>query len=365
MKVLFDHQIFTEQKYGGISRYFANLDEGINAQAGMESKLGLLFSNNAYIKNSRLPAGFLNSLIKKKSRRIKYNKWYCRYLFNQNNFDVFHPTYYNPYFLKSLKKPFVLTVHDMIYELFPEYFTDAEAICMQKRQVIERADHIIAISECTKKDILKFYDIPDDRISVIHHGFKMQTRNEAKNDVVVEGNYILFVGDRGGYKNFELFIKAAAPLILKHSIKLICTGGGIFNGEELKILSELKVLNNIQQLNATDMQLSNLYRNALAFVFPSLYEGFGLPVLEAFFNRCPVILSNASSLPEVAGEAAQYFDPNAERSISNAIEQVVTDVNKQNELKAKGEERLKQFNFENCLQKTLQVYKLLSEDPLK
>ncbi|HEY4322834.1 MAG TPA: glycosyltransferase family 1 protein [Mucilaginibacter sp.] len=360
MKILFDHQIFTEQKYGGISRYFANLYEGINAQPGMESKLGLLFTNNAYLKNLQLPAGFLNGYIQKESRRIKYNKWYSKYLLNQNNFDVFHPTYYNPYFLKSLKKPFVLTVHDMIHELFPQYFDVALDPKIYKGKAIEQADHIIAISESTKRDILKFYDVREHKISVIHHGFKMQVEENVKNDITIESNYILFVGDRGGYKNFELFIRAAASIILKHSIKLICAGGGVFKAEEIKILNELNVVNNVQQLNATDEQLRNLYRNALAFVYPSLYEGFGLPILEAFFNSCPVILSNTSSLPEVAGDAAQYFDPNDEQTITNAIEQVITDKSRRNELKTKGVERLKQFSFESCLQKTIQVYKSLS-----
>ncbi|HEY2581215.1 MAG TPA: glycosyltransferase family 1 protein [Mucilaginibacter sp.] len=360
MKVLFDYQIFTEQKYGGISRYFANLNEGINAHPGMESKLGLLFTNNAYLKNQQLPAGFLNGHVQKESRRIKYNKWYCKYLLRQNDFDIFHPTYYSPYFLKSLKKPFVLTVHDMIHELFPQYFDPAADPKVYKGKAIEQADHIIAISECTKKDILKFYDVRDDKISVIHHGFKMQTDEEKKNDFVIESNYILFVGDRGGYKNFELFIRAAASIILKHSINVICAGGGAFKAEEIKTLTELNIVNNVKQLNVTDGQLRNLYRNALAFVYPSLYEGFGLPILEAFFNSCPVILSNTSSLPEVAGDAAQYFDPNDEQSITNAIEQVITDNSKRNELKAKGAERLKQFSFENCLQKTIQVYRSLS-----
>src|SRR6185312_13522450 len=119
MKVLYDHQIFSMQKYGGISRYYANLHKGISGRQGYNTELGLLFSDNAYIKNERLPAQGLNGLIKKQSRRYKYNKWYSKYLLQQNNFDVFHPTFYHPYFLKSLKKPFVLTVHDMINELFP------------------------------------------------------------------------------------------------------------------------------------------------------------------------------------------------------------------------------------------------------
>lgn len=359
MKVLFDYQTFSMQKYGGISRYFANLHFGLNSIEGTESELGLLFSDNAYIKNDELPLGVFNNFIKKESRRYKYNKWYCKYLLKQNDLDVFHPTYYHPYFLKSLKKSFVLTVHDMIYELFPEYFA-TEPYKFYKENLIKRADHIIAISECTKNDIQKFYNIGDNKISVVHHGYQMQTNNIGPNFYPVDGAYILFVGDRFGYKNFNFFIKAAAPIILKYSIKLICAGGGIFNSEEGRLINKLGMTNNIQQLAVNDDQLMHLYRHADAFVYPSLYEGFGLPVLEAFFNNCPVIVSNTSALPEVAGNAAEYFNPADEQSIAFAIEQVLSSKDKQDVMREKGRARLKLFSFDSCLQKTLKVYQSLT-----
>jgi glycosyltransferase involved in cell wall biosynthesis len=358
MKILFDHQIFSMQKYGGISRYFANLHYGLNHKTGTASKLGLLFTNNAYIDNSELPGGLFNRLVKKDSRRYKYNKWYDKHLLKQNDFDVFHPTYYHSYFLKQLKKPFVLTVHDMIHELYPQYF-ETDPYKNYKAQVIERADHIIAISECTKKDIQKFYNIPDSRISIIHHGYQMQTSAVPLSPVKTNGDYILFVGDRDAYKNFSLFIKAAAPIILKQGIQLICAGGGKFKPAELAQLTDLKLLPHVQQLSVTDSQLKQLYQNAQAFVYPSLYEGFGLPVLEAFFNNCPIIMSNTSSLPEVGGDAAEYFNPVDEQAIATAIEKVINSKTLQDELRAKGTERLKLFSFESCLQKTTAVYQSL------
>ena len=356
MRVLFDYQIFLDQKYGGISRYFANLHYGINAQNDSSSKLGLLFTDNAYIKNQQLPAGVFNKFIKKESRRFKYNKWYSKHLLQQNNFDVFHPTYYNSYFLKSLKKPFVLTVHDMIHELFPQHFEKGFDAFKYKGEVINRADHIIAISECTKNDIQKFYNIDDSKISVIYHGYQMQTSAGVSTSFAINGKYILFVGDRSGYKNFNLFIRAAAPIILKYSIKLICAGGGPFRPEEIKLIRELNLIDSAQQLTVTDDQLASLYKHAEAFIYPSLYEGFGLPVLEAFYNNCPIIMSNTSALPEVGGDAAVYFNPMDEQSVAIAIEQVVSDNDKQDTLREMGKGRLKLFSFETCLQKTLQVY---------
>jgi glycosyltransferase involved in cell wall biosynthesis len=121
-------------------------------------------------------------------------------------------------------------------------------------------------------------------------------------------------------------------------------------------LNELNISANVEQLTVNDEQLTALYQGATAFVYPSLYEGFGLPVLEAFANNCPVILSNASALPEVAGDAAEYFNPGDEQSIALSIDKVLNSIDKQNDLGEKGKERLKLFSFDKCLQKTVQVY---------
>jgi glycosyltransferase involved in cell wall biosynthesis len=320
----------------------------------------LLFSDNAYVNNQELSGSMFNRLIKKESRRIKYNKWYSRYLLQQNNFDVFHPTYYNPYFLKSLKKPFVLTVHDMIHELFPQYFLDDFNSSRYKEEIIKRADHIIAISDCTKNDIQKFYSIDDSRITVIHHGYQMHGNEGLSEHFMLNGKYILFVGKRFGYKNFNLFIKAAAAVISKYSIKLICAGGGAFQPEEEQLITDFNLTNSVQQITVTDTQLGSLYKHALAFIYPSLYEGFGLPVLEAFYNNCPVIMSDSPALLEVGGDAAAYFDPTDEQSIASAIEKVIRSSDKQDDLRQKGVERLKLFSFESCLQKTIAVYQSLA-----
>jgi glycosyltransferase involved in cell wall biosynthesis len=361
MKVLFDHQAFSNQKYGGISRYFANLHQGLNALPGVSSKLGLAFTRNAYINQHNLPVGgVFNNWVDKKSRREKYNKWYCRHLLKQGDFDVFHPTYYSPYFLEYLNKPFVLTVHDMIHELYPDYFAGIdEKTKGYKEQVITRADHIIAISDCTKNDIQRFYNIPDNKITVIHHGYHMETAAVTSTVSKPDGKYLLFVGDRFAYKNFERFIKAVAPLLVKNSLKLICTGGGAFTDAEWELITLHHITNNIQQVSVADDELRNLYTHAEAFIYPSFYEGFGLPVLEAFYNKCPVIMSNTSSLPEVGGDAAEYFDPMDEESITTAIQNVIHNNNRQNELRAMGTQRLQLFNFETCLEKTVKVYELL------
>ena len=355
MKVLFDHQIFSLQKYGGISRYFANLYYGLKPEDEIQPEIGFLFTNNAYIKNERFLSSIYKGIITKKSRIYKFNKWYCRRLLKQNDFNVFHPTYYHPYFLELVKKPVVLTVHDMINELYPHYFK-ADPFITHKKKLIERADHIIAISESTKNDIQHFYNIDDNKISIIYHGYQMRETNASPDIAVNKKKYLLYVGDRAGYKNFNRCIQSSAHLLLKYSIKLICAGGGTFNAEEIQLFNRLNIMNVVEQLTITDDQLTCLYINAIALIYPSLYEGFGLPVLEAFYNNCPVILSNTSSLPEVGGQAAAYFDPTEEASITFAVERVISDDELQKKMKFAGSKRLELFRFENCLQKTKAVY---------
>ncbi len=358
MKILFDHQTFTNQKYGGISRYFANLYYGLDSIPNVAPKLGLLATNNGYIDKSSLPlSGFIDKLVKKQSRRNKYNKWYCRYLLKQGDYDIFHPTYYNPYFLNAVKKPFVITVHDMIHELYPQYFAQQDAFTAgYKAEVINRADHIIAISECTKRDLQKFYAIPDNKITVVYHGYKMG-HTSPLTSATTSDKYLLYVGDRDNYKNFNTFAEAVAPLLITNNLKLICAGGGAFNDIEKKFLAEMNIADRTDQRYVTDEVLAALYSNAEAFIYPSLYEGFGLPVLEAFNNNCPVIMSSTSSLPEVGGEAAVYFNPTDQRSIANAIQQVVSNKMLQDRLRVLGKQQLDRFNFSNTLQQTINVYK--------
>ena len=360
MKILYDHQIFSLQKHGGISRYFANLNQGINKCNEATSEIGILFTNNAYVDNKGLFSRAFDKRITDNSKRFKYNKWYCRYLVDRNNFDVFHPTFYNPYFLNKLKKPFVITVHDMINERFPQFYnTDPSAA--HKKELINRAAHIIAISDFTKQDLLEFFNINTDKISVIHHGYQMQGNNQPANInpvnlTSINEKFLLYVGDRYAYKNFLFFVDAVASLIIHNDIILLCAGGKKFNNKELETFEKLGIIDKIVRLEVNDRQLNQLYRKALAFVYPSLYEGFGLPVLEAFKNNCPVILSHTTALPEVAGNAAEYFDPHDKGSIASAVKNVIDNPQKRSELKALGKERLKLFNFDNCLQKTLKVY---------
>jgi len=362
VKILFDHQTFSIQRYGGISRYFVNLNTGLNNLPDVRSEIATLYSENEYLKNYRVP--FNNKLGKKLftghfNRIYRWNRRYCELKIRSNNFDIFHPTYYDPYFIADLKKPFVLTVHDMIHELLPNQFPDNDKVVAQKKQMINSANAIIAISNYTKNDIIKFYPQVEDKITVIHHGYSFKEYNHPATGTY--GKFILFVGERPFYKNFPNFVKAIAPLLHEDEhLQLICTGGGAFSAAELELLSSLNINTQCRQVNATDQQMQQLYSEALVFVFPSFIEGFGLPFLEAFNAGCPVAAGNASCFPEIGGNAVAYFDPRNVESMRKTIASILTDPTMRADYIAKGRERLNLFSIEKQVKQTLDVYRKLS-----
>lgn len=363
-KVLFDHQKFTTQRYGGISRYFANIIEQINKSEDFTSEVGVVYSQNHYLKSD------LTSLDKYLSRPLKIqrlanklyqlNQAYSSRLVGQNKFDIFHPTYYDPYFLGKLKKPFVTTIHDMTYEKFPEYFWAQDPLTYQKRLHTEKADAIIAISETTKSDLLKYHNVDEKKVSVIYHGIDLDEPLVFKPVNNLPANYLLYVGDRSGYKNFYLFIDAFKRLSERYpDLNVVLTGGGGLGIADQELLYRLKLTDKVQHVHVTDEQLNFLYQNTILFVYPSLHEGFGLPILEAFKAKCPILLSDTPCFREIALDAVEYFETYKMEDLSNKIESFLTDSSKRGIMIEKGLKRLRDFPLDVSIRKTLDLYKTL------
>lgn len=358
IKILYDYQIFSMQQFGGISRYFANLHQHFQNEKEGISTLGVKFSNNHYISSFNTPFNSYIASLLSKHKIHKWNRWYSNDLIGKNDYDIFHPTYYDPYFLKKIKKPFVVTIHDMIHEIFPDYFEPDNVYSFYKRQLIEKATHIIAISASTKNDLVRFADIPEEKISIVYHGFNAPVLSTNPHLSAAPEKYILFVGDRRVYKNFARFIYGIQPLMKKkRAMRLICAGGGPFQLAEWELLKRNKIEDSCTQVNVSDADLFRLYAHAAIFVFPSLYEGFGFPLLEAFNAGCPVAASNTSCFKEVGGEAAVYFDPYSVDDISAAITAVIDNTEFTKKLTANGQLQLKKFTIEKCVERTGEVYK--------
>jgi glycosyltransferase involved in cell wall biosynthesis len=363
IKLLFDHQKFSTQYFGGISRYFSNVIDEIKHREDFDSDLGVLYSNNYYLnggkggikKSSNNP---FNSFFDK--RIYQLNSAYSGYLLKRDNFDIFHPTYYDPYFIHKTKKPIVITIHDMTYERLPEYFWADDPLTNHKRLNIERADKIIAISETTKNDLIEILGVNPTRIDVVYHGIDIENELIFKEVNHLPENYLLYVGDRSGYKNLYFFLNAYAVIQKRFpEVKLIMTGGGALAVAELEFLNRLNLMDHVKQINATDEELNYLYKNAIAFVYPSLYEGFGLPILEAFKAECPVLLSNITCFKEVGGDAVSFFDPLDPEELISKLEMIITDIDYRMALVEKGKKRLNRFSIKESLSQTLDVYKSL------
>lgn len=367
MKILFDHQIFTWQKQGGISRYFAEIIYQISTKKDLQYKLSLLNSNNTHLLEIGIKNNLLNQLLshpritrsrfKQYIDKINLNKTINT--FKKQKFDVFVPTYFDTYFLEFLNnKPFVLTVYDMIHELYPTYFTGVEHLIDQKKILIHKANKIIAISENTKKDILNIYPTVDEKkIEVVYLSHSIKTIQTTIN-IELPKKYILFVGERGAYKNFDFFIKSASNILNNDkNIFVLCVGGRAFTSTEVKLFDSLNIQNQMLQYTASDSELYTLYNRAMLFVFPSLYEGFGIPVLEAMASKCPVILTNASSFPEVAQDAALYFNVDNKQELEKNLNDLI--YNEENRLYyvEKGLENVKRFSWKKTTDNCIEIFK--------
>jgi glycosyltransferase involved in cell wall biosynthesis len=353
VRVLYDYQAFMQRR-GGVSRYFSELIRALQRIEDFEAVLPDIFSDNEYLPGRTF---LTRSHFKGKVRIMTVLNRLAASRALRCDFDVFHPTYYRPYFLKSLKRPFVVTVHDMIHELYPEHVRD-DGTAANKRLVCQRASRIIAVSENTKNDLCRLLGVPPAKVAVIHHATSLRYDDSPR---LIERPYILYVGVRSGHKNFTALLEAAALVLPRHGVDLVCAGGGDFSRPELDMMKERGIADRVLHFEAlTSSQLTSLYHFASVFAYPSLYEGFGLPLLEAFSCGCPVAASRNSSILEVASEAAELFDPGSVESIVTAIERVLTDMPRSAHLVQAGLKRLRLFSWEKAAAKTLEVYRKAS-----
>ena len=388
MRVLFDHQAFELQTIGGVSRSYAEIISHLRS-LGCDCPISIKESDNIYLKEKKLespiyPLHYHHNLLFGKKQLFNGQRYLTRKLlkllgysndcwnFNRDlsikriknqQFDIFEPTFFDSYFLPYLKeKPFVLTVHDMIPEVFPEYFPRDDFQIVQKRELCHLAAHIHVPSQKTKEDLINILNIKPENVSVIYHGAPFFTENENYTKNLFDFPYLLYVGDRYGYKNFAPWLRSAQRVINDYpDIHIVCTGKS-FNSIELRLIDDLHLNNNVHHFFANQESLSSLYHNAIAFVYPSEYEGFGLPILEAFTYECPVMLNASSCFPEVGGDAVIYF--NQKRESSDFYDKFQTlllmSSKERSDLIERGKARLLSFSWEKAAKQLLSIYSRLA-----
>ena len=378
MKVLFDYQAFQMQRVGGVSNCFAELIAHL--PQSIDWKIGLLESNNVHLREvgvmpnlerERLNGSnfltkahyygkgtiyrFLNTHFECFPSSEHINKTYCKRLIKEQHYDLFHPTFFDTYFLDYIEeKPFVLTIHDFITDKFRE----PNHIQTKSRKLLaSKASHLIAVSEKTKQDAMDFLHVSGDKISVIYHGVSVPEDVDYKN--LIGGKYFLYVGRRTTYKNFIPMVKSMADFLLTHpDYKLVCTAND-FTKEELSLFESLKIRGQIIHVFASYTELLSLYKYAQAFIYPSLYEGFGIPILEAYAMQCPVLLADESCFPEIAGDGAIYFKLNQQENTFKAMLYDFTNMSKK-ELYAlieKQNRRLERYSWEKSALQLSELYK--------
>jgi glycosyltransferase involved in cell wall biosynthesis len=270
--------------------------------------------------------------------------------------DLVHHTFYSREAISS--KPAVCTIVDMIPEVLPHEFPLGDPH-QGKFEMARRCGGVIAISESTKSDILRLMPGFKAKLAVIPLAVDAaQFRSLSRAPAKVMGDYILFVGNRAGYKNFDRFSEAAAAILASNEgLRLVCAGGTRLTERETLPFREAGVLQRVEHRHVTDEQLASLYRGASCFIFPSLYEGFGLPILEAFALESPIAVSDIPCFREVAGDAALYFDPKNVDSIREAITELLAHGNLRRDLIVNGSKRLAEFSWDRTAELTARFYR--------
>jgi len=360
MRVLYDGHIYIVNATGGISRYFANL---IGRFPNNFKPLLITCKNSEFIQPQHPNLSKFNYMrYGFRPGRVSYwlEKHYFRTIQAWSKPDILHPTYYRLLTRQNFREvriPIVLSVWDMIHERYPEQLDPHGYTAIAKREAIEAASVIICISESTKSDLLERYTIPEDRVFVTHLASSIDATMSYGGESVPESPYFLYVGRRDSYKNYSTLLHAFSKVAQSHKDISLCVVGPMLTSEEQKQIDDLGIRENMIVFgHIDDRHLAKLYRCSLAFVYPSLYEGFGIPPIEAMSCGTVVVAANTSSIPEVVADAGVLFDPTAVDELADILLWLANFPSERNSLIDKGYARAQEFSWDKTVAKTIEIY---------
>jgi glycosyltransferase involved in cell wall biosynthesis len=351
--VHYDDQIVRHQARGGVSRYFVELVRRFQDDRSLGVTVDLDWRGSG---NEHAMAAGLDRRETRWGRRFERlaDRLPSR---SSPRPDVYHPTWYHPEYLPGPPgPPMVVTVVDMIPELQPEHFRNRNQH-LSKEDFVRRASAIACISESTRRDLLQVYGPLEALVEVVHLGVGSEFRPGVAAARPLPGDYLLFLGNRGAYKDFATALAAFAGVRSEYpDVSLVAAGGGGLKADELADIQRYGLDGAVHRIDVPDGELPAVFGAARAFLFPSRYEGFGLPTLEAMACGTPVVLADSSSLPEVGGDAALYFAPGDPSALGAQVLRILGDTELANAMVARGLRQAAGFTWRRTAERTRDVY---------
>lgn len=368
MEVVIDCVIYRSQTRGGISRLFSEIlprmcqaDNSLHITLLIQGRLKQSLPAHPHITACSIPC--INHLpyprrlwepiiriVNESMRRLKVGS-------GKNK--IWHSTYYT--LPKKWAGYSVATVHDMVFELFPQFYNGPDFDLFRQRKLlsVQQADAVICVSDTTRRDVIRLYELDVDKIHVVPNACSdvFKRLDDAKLPCKIERPFLLYIGNRARYKNFDVLAKAYSLWCRRKEIALVLVGGKSFSVSEQWLMDELAIAGQVKLLRDIDDEtLCCLYNRAVAFIYPSLYEGFGMPLLEAMTCGCPVVASRIPSTIEVAGDCPIYFNPMEEDDLLNALDVALSE-GRNSERVRTGLEKVKSYSWDRTAAQTLEVYR--------
>ena len=360
MRVAFDEQIFLLQQQGGISRYFVELLGSLTVSA---PDIEVVTPFRRVVNRHALEAVSGERFLPARGPFQPYPQLAAAALRGRRDgrMDLVHHTFYSHRFLRDYPTtPKVVTIYDMIPEIIGARGRFGSPH-MAKREYVQRADLLLFISASARDDLFETYGEPSAACVVTHLGVDSRFAAGGLKPVGFPAEYVLFVGKRDGYKDFATLIAAfSAARDHLRDVDLVCVGGGPLTPHELGDAEAAGLSGRIHQHTLPDTAMPGAYANSAAYVFPSRYEGFGLPALEAMAAGTPTILARTSALPEVGGDAAAYFTAGDSEDLAAVLVELLHDSRRREDLVIAGRARAREFSWAKTALRTAEAYRLIA-----
>ena len=358
VRIAFDEQIFAVQRHGGISRVFAELAREFETDESLGVEIQPIAAPvvNEYLLRDPETA---RELVVWRGRHWSFT--IARSLLRRRHngpADVVHSSFYLPrmhHDYAGAKR--IVTVHDMIPELFPNTRRRLDFMTM-KHTYVKQADHVICVSESTRRDLLTIYPDIETPVSVVYSGVGSEFSPGLDPLPELPTDYLIHVGARRQYKDSPTLLKAFPAIAAQYpDLHLVLVGGGPITRAEASLIERGRLQDRVTQVSLPENLMPRVYANAKALVFPSRYEGFGLPVLEAMSSGTPTVLCDSSSLPEVGGSAAAYFAVGDVDDLASQVLEVLNDQSLREKMIHEGLLRAQMFSWNETARKTADVYR--------